>query len=202
MGQLTDVQKKAISDHMTALNNMKAMFKTVTIAFNDMVINSVKLYWDNGQIAVVNRTMDTLQSMKGADNRALVSYYKKCIPAMLDKETGRFTKKNPKQAESMLDTWAEYILEKNWYELSKTKTSKPYDLDIAVVLKMVESRLTKGKEAETGDQVTNEKLDQLALGMNKLITKFAVEEQATETGDDEITDGQLADNIEKLVNAA
>ena len=190
---LTDIQKQAIKDHNASLKAIKETFKNVTVDFNDIVINAVKLLWDNGQISVVNRTMDTLQHLKGADNRALATYFMKCIPHTFDKEQGRFGKKNPMTAKKMDDTWGEFILTNDWYDESKVKSSKPYELTSDKVIQLVASTLKKGRESEKGDQVTNELLDAIAVGINKVLNEYNVEpkvEESEET-DDTTTTSEL-----------
>jgi len=189
--------KTAIKQHMLALDTFRQQFTTLTVDFNDIVIESVKLLWEHGQISVVNRTIDTLEHMKGADMRALASYYKKVIPHVFDGNLNRFSKKNPAMVKKMEGMYMDYILVTDWYDLSKTKDAKPYELDIAKVLKFVETSLTKGHDSDSGDQITNEKLDQLAIGMNKILEKFDVQGAIEEM---ETTDEQLASNIEKLLN--
>ena len=189
---------KDIQAHMVALDNFKKAFQTITVDFNDLVIESVKLYWLHGNISVINRTMDTLTHMKGADNRALASYYMKCVPATFDKKEGRFGKKNPATVEKMASTWAEYILAHNWYELSKTKDSKPYELDIPALLKLVDSRLQKGADAESGNQITEEKLNMLAEGMNTILNKHMESDVEADEGDDGLTAENASELTERL----
>jgi len=167
--KLTDTQKQAIASHMNSLKAIQETFKTVTIDFNDIVINAVKLLWDNGQISVVNRTMATLKHMKGADNRALVTYFLKCIPHTFDKEKGVFGKKNDMTANKMEGTWAEFILNHDWFEESKTKDSKPYVLDVAKLALAIDKGLDKGEEA--GNQVTLEALTNLSDAINVVVNK-------------------------------
>ena len=188
--KLTDQQKadtKLIKAHFTSLDRIAKVMTKTTTDFSALVTNSVELLWGvgNGQIALINKTMDTLQHMKGADMRALVTFYKQCVPHTFDGEALRFTKKNKQTEAKMSETWEDFILTNEWHDFSMVKEAKPYVLNIDNLLSLVEKRLEKGNEE--GGQVNDEKLEQLATGMNELITKFAsVSGDSVEVDVDEI----------------
>jgi len=185
---------QAVKAHLTELKAFDNKFTKLSTDFSALVTNSVNLLWEHGQIAVINKTMDTLTHMKGADMRALATYYKQCVPYTFDGEVGRFTKKNKKQEEKLIETYADFIAENQWFEFSKVKEAKPYELNIDNLISLVKKRLEKG--AENGDQVTNEKLEQLALGMNDVINEFV----KVDINDDNTVEDITDDNLEKGVD--
>jgi len=172
--QTKPINNTEVKAHLTKLRAFDKKLDKVTTDFSELVTNSVNLLWNHGQIAVINKTMDTLTHLRGADMRALSTYYAQCIPYTFDGDTGRFTKKNKKTEESMIDTYADFIAENQWYDFSMVKTAKPYELNIDKMLTVISKHLEKG-EAE-GHQVTNAKLEQLATGMNDIIEQFAKSE--------------------------
>lgn len=189
----------AIKAHMLTLKTFAKTFDTLTEDFNDIVLNSVKLLWGegNGQIAVINNTMNTLQHLKGADMRALSTYYKECVPYMFDNELGRFTTKNDERAKKMESTYMQFLLENNWYEFSKVSKAKPYTLNMDAIIKLVDNRLTKG--TENGVDITEGMLEQLAVGINDVLDKHTKDEQVAETTPENV-DLAIAEEL-KAVNS-
>ena len=137
--KLTDQQKadtKLIKAHFTKLDRIAKVMTKTTADFSGLVNDSVSLLWGvgNGQIALINKTMDTLQHMKGADMRALVTFYKQCVPHTFDGDSLRFTKKNKQTEAKMSETWEDFILTNEWHDFSMVKEAKPYVLNIDNIL--------------------------------------------------------------------
>lgn len=187
---------KDIKAHNTILKGIKARFTKVTVDFNEAVINSVKLLWEHGDISVINNTMDTLKCMKGADMRALATYYRACIPFTFDGNSEKFTRKNPKTVEKMENMWAEYIETTMWYDLSQVKEAKPYKFDYAQIIKYVQKQLEKGQEA---GQLTLMDMEALAHGLDKAINaQLTASLDDLPEGDIKIDEKELAELLREV----
>lgn len=137
---------------------------------NTLVMDSVVLLWEKENIQVINSVVDLVHDhMKGGDVRALITFYRKCVPFTFNKKKGQFEKKDSGMVESMADTWAQFILENNWYDFSQVKAKKEYEFDMEKLQKYFHNQLQKAYDA---GQLDAEKLKMLDGVMNAEIMAF------------------------------
>ena len=136
--------------------------------FDGIVLESVELLWEHGNIETINSVIEASKHIKGIDRRALVTFYRECVPYSFSKE-GIFGKKDKKRAAEMADTWKPFILSHNWYDFSKVSEAKAYKFDVDALINLVHKRLEKAQES---GQLSAAKLSVLRAKLDGEVNTF------------------------------
>jgi len=153
---LKEVMKMADKDNTIKnftkrINAMSSVFKSSTDEFNEIVKEAVALSWKGYDInSTVNSVLDLALVMKGLNRRALATYFVKCVPYGFSKKENRFEKKDAKKAEKLADNWEDFVNSHDWFEEAKsTDDAKPYELNVATLVQMIERRVNKADDSGT-----------------------------------------------------
>ena len=135
----------------TRIKKQGAAFVKDTTDFNDIVKDAVRYAWQGYDInQTVNATLDLALVMKGLNRRALATYFVKCVPYGFNKKENRFDKKDAKKAAKLETTWEDYVNTHDWFEEAKsTNDAKPYELNVATLVSMIDSRVNKADDSGT-----------------------------------------------------
>jgi len=191
---------KAVSDFVKGVNKLIKTLTKTSDELEEVVINSVRLLWEHGDIEnTVNKVIDASSHSQGLDRRALVTYYRECIPFGFNGKLGRFTTKDKKKHAKMEDTYQQIIADTSWYDFRKEKDTKPYNLSIEAIIKMVNNKIVKARKDGTLklDTITG-----LKTGMDNMLNDELNTETARSKSDKLMATLGLPDATAEAVPAA
>lgn len=173
------------------LNGVSKRANLVGTDFNELTKEAVNIVWNPeiGDISAINRTIAVAVAVKGFDDKALIRFYKLCVPFTFNSETQQFTKKNPKHVDKLVNTWKAFLESNNWYDFEVIKPEKEYVYKPETVLKSLNSFLDK---AQDHDALTLSGLMDLQKALNMAISeRLRTSEQHMEH--DDLADNEIDD---------
>lgn len=150
------------------LTSVQGRLASAGVDFNDLTKEAVNIVWDEniGDISAVNKMLVVARDTRGFSDKALLMYFKECVPFTYNKDTAQFTKKNGQTADRLASVWEEFTSSKNWYDFESEKKEKAYKFEPEKLVSQVTKFLDK---ADENSALTLSNLLALQMEMNRVI---------------------------------